>query len=140
MKPQRSTIAQKPSARRWVQIDASKDSLGRVATKIATILRGKHRRDFTPHIDGGDFVVAVNTGKLKLSGRKIDQKIYYRHSGYLGGLRKEKMKDVMQKDPSEVLRRAVLRMLDEVKFRKAMMARLKTAPGTEHRFQVDVTL
>ncbi len=130
MKSQKTTIA-KSVSRSWHQIDASSDSLGRVATKIATLLRGKHKRDFTPHMDGGDFVVATNVEKLKVTGRKLEQKKYYTHSGYLGGLRVKSMKDEMQARPEQVLKRAVMQMLDDVKFRKAMMARLKIVRGQE---------
>ena len=136
MKSQKTTRA-KITPRNWVQIDVSKQPMGRVATVIANLLRGKHKRDFTPNMDGGDYVVAVNTGKLKLTGRKIEQKIYYSHSGYLGGLRKMPLKNLIQKNPSDVLRRAVFSMLDEVKFRKAMIARLKLVKDETHNFKVD---
>ncbi|MCL5774579.1 MAG: 50S ribosomal protein L13 [Patescibacteria group bacterium] len=136
MKPQKSSRA-KITPRNWVQIDVSKQPMGRAASVIANLLRGKHKRDFTPNLDGGDYVVAVNTGKLKLSGRKVEQKVYYRHSGYLGGLRKTPLKNLIQKNPSDVLRRAVFSMLDDVKFRKAMIARLKLVKDETHNFKVD---
>jgi large subunit ribosomal protein L13 len=110
--------------------------MGRVATQIAIWLRGKHKRDYTPNMDMGDFVVAINTNHLKFSGRKTEQKVYFRHSGYLGGIKSEKLNVVLQKDPSEALRRAVFSMLDDVKFRKAMMARLKLVGNSEHNYQV----
>lgn len=133
MKSQKSSIAKKVN-RNWHQVDASKNSLGRVATEIANLLRGKIKRDFTPFVDMGDFVVAINVDKLKTTGRKLEQKKYYHHSGYLGGLRVKTMKDEMSARPEMVLRRAVFSMLDDVKFRKAMMARLKLVKGAEHNF------
>ncbi len=135
MKTQKLTIP-KTVTRAWHQIDASSQPLGRVATQIANFLRGKHKRDFTPHMDMGDFVVAINVDKLKLTGRKLDQGKYYTHSGYLGGLKTKALKDVMQDKPEEVLKKAVFSMLDEVKFRKTMMARLKTVKGTEHTYAI----
>lgn len=121
----------------WVEIDASSNSLGRVATQIANLLRGKHKRDFTPHMDLGDFVVAVNVDKLKLTGRKLEQKLYYTYSGYPGGLRTKQLKDVMAAHPEDVLRRAVFNMIDDFKLRKPMMRRLKFVIGTEHEFKID---
>lgn len=123
--------------RSWVEIDASSNSLGRVATQIANILRGKHKRDFTPHMDLGDFVVATNVDKLKLTGRKLEQKLYHTYSGYPGGLRTKQLKDVMAAHPEDVLRRAVFNMIDDFKLRKPMMRRLKFVKGTEHEFKID---
>ena len=139
MTSQKLTIP-KVVKRQWYQIDASKASMGRVATQIANLLRGKNKRDFTPHMDLGDFVVAVNTSNLKFTGRKLEQKKYYHHSGYLGGLKTETLKTVLQKDPSEALRRAVFSMIDDIKFRKKIMARLKLVSGKEHNFKIDKTL
>ena len=135
MKSQSITLPNKID-RKWHQVDVSTLPLGRAASQIAIFLRGKHKRNFTPHMDMGDFVVAINTEKLKFTGRKIQQKTYYRHSGYLGGIKSEGLKVVLQKNPSEVLRRAVFNMLDDVKFRKAMMARLKLVKGIEHNFKI----
>jgi large subunit ribosomal protein L13 len=136
MKSQKITLP-KAVTRTWHEIDASSQSLGRVATQIANLLRGKHKRDFTPHMDMGDFVVAVNVDKLKFTGRKIDQKMYYSHSGYLGGLKTKQLKHEIVERPEEVLKRAVFSMLDEVKFRKTMMSRLKTVSGNTHTYKVD---
>ncbi|HYF05627.1 MAG TPA: 50S ribosomal protein L13 [Patescibacteria group bacterium] len=133
MKTQKITHVNKVE-RTWHEIDASKETVGRVATRIASLLRGKGKRTFSPHMDMGDYVVALNVDKLKLSGRKLEQKQYFRHSGYLGGLKTEDLKTLMNKKPEEVLKRAVFSMLDEVKFRKAMMARLKLVKGSEHNF------
>jgi large subunit ribosomal protein L13 len=136
MKAQKTTHTYRPT-RTWHEIDASSKTLGRVATQIATWLRGKHKRTFSPHVDGGDYVVVTNVDKLKFSGRKIEQKMYYRHSGYLGGLKKSTLKVVNERRPEWVLRQAVRSMLDEVRFRKAMLARMKIVSGTEHTFPVD---
>lgn len=135
-KPQ-TALPAKNEARLWFEIDASKKPLGRVATQIATILRGKHKRNFRPNRDMGDFVVAVNIDRLKFTGRKVQQKKYYRHSGYLGGLKELSLKNVLQRNPGEALKKAVFSMLDEVKFRKQMMARLKIARGGEHGFSIN---
>ena len=129
------TLANKVQ-RKWHQIDVSKQSMGRAATEIANLLRGKHKRDFTPHVDMGDYVVAINVGNLKLTGRKIAQKVYYNHSGYLGGLRKTALKDLIQKNPEEVLKKAVFSMIDDLKFRKKIMARLKIVKDSKHDYKI----
>jgi large subunit ribosomal protein L13 len=139
MKSQSVTLP-KIITRSWYEIDASGNSMGRVAGEIAKILRGKHKRSFTPHMDMGDFVVAKNIDKLKFTGRKIEQKKYYRHSGYLGGLKTTTLKVELQKHPEQVLRRAVLNMLDDVKFRKTLISRLKLVKGPTHNYKIDKTL
>lgn len=136
MKTQKITIP-KNVTRVWHEIDASSMPMGRVATKIANLLRGKHKRDFTPHMDMGDFVVAVNVDKLKFTGRKIDQKKYYSHSGYLGGLKTKTLKDEIVRSPETVLRKAVYSMLDDIKFRKTLVSRLKMVKGPTHTFKID---
>lgn len=136
MKSQTLTLP-KTVKRLWHEVDASKKTMGRVATEIAVLLRGKHKRDFTPHMDMGDFVVAVNTNSLKFSGRKVEQKEFFHHSGYLGGLRTITLKNELEKHPEQVLRRAVYNMLDDVKFRKTLIARLKLVSGKEHNFKID---
>lgn len=126
--------------REWYQIDASGQPMGRVATRIANILRGKHKRAFTPHMDMGDFVVAINVDKLKFTGRKVEQKKFYSHSGYLGGLKTKLLKDEIVRSPEQVLQRAVFSMLDEVKFRKTMVSRLKLVKGNSHSYKIDKEL
>jgi len=106
------------------KIDATGKSVGRVATQIATLLRGKNKPEFTPHLDGGDIVYVENIDKVKFTGKKLDQKKYYQYSGYPGGMKEKKLGDVYDKDPGEVLRRAVREMLPAVKFRGQMMKRL----------------
>lgn len=139
MKTQKSTLPQTVS-RSWYEVDASGQSMGRVATRIADLLRGKHKRDFTPHMDMGDFVVATNVGKLKLTGRKVEQKVYYRHSGYLGGLKKKYLKDEIIRSPETVLRKAVFSMIDDIRFRKKLLTRLKLVKGSEHNYKIDKKL
>jgi len=136
MKSQSITLP-KIVTRKWHQVDVSKQTLGRTASEIANFLRGKHKRDFTPHMDMGDFVVAVNVDKLKFTGRKIDQKVYYRHSGYLGGIKQTALKDLLKRDPEEVLKKAVFSMIDDIKFRKKIMSRLKIVKGDKHNYSID---
>ncbi len=138
MKSQKITLPKVSEIKRqWIEVDATSQTMGRVAGKIANLLRGKHKRAFTPHMDMGDFVVATNVDKLKFTGRKLEQKKYYRHSGYLGGLKSTTLKTELQKHPEQVLKRAVYNMLDDLKFRKKLMARLKLVEGTQHSFKVD---
>lgn len=106
-------------------IDATNQSLGRLASKIAVLLRGKHKPNFTPHLDQGDKVKVLNVDKIKVTSKKLEQKVYYKYSGYPGGLKKRKMAEVFEKNPQEVLRRAVYNMLPKNKLRAKMMKRLK---------------
>jgi large subunit ribosomal protein L13 len=127
----------KTVARQWHEIDVSTAPMGRIATQIANLLRGKHKRDFTPYMDMGDFVVAVNVDKLRFTGRKIEQKKYYHHSGYLGGLKTKTLKDEIVRSPETVLRKAVFSMIDDIKFRKTLLSRLKVFKGTAHTYKID---
>ncbi len=111
--------------RKLHKIDATDKSVGRLATQIATILRGKNKPEYEPHIDGGDIVEVTGTNNLKFSGKKLEQKKYYRYSGYPGGLKETKMGDLFKKDPGEILRRAVREMLPANRLRKGMMKRLR---------------
>ncbi len=141
MKTQKITLPKVSEVTRtWYEIDASGQPMGRVATRIANVLRGKHKRNFTPHMDMGDFVVATNVDKLKFTGRKIEQKKYYSHSGYLGGLKTKTLKDEIVRRPEDVLRRAVFSMLDEIKFRKTLVSRLKLVKGDKHTYKIDKEL
>ncbi|HSX36209.1 MAG TPA: 50S ribosomal protein L13 [Patescibacteria group bacterium] len=121
--------------RKWYVIDASEASLGRVATKIATLLTGKGKPMFTHNIDTGDFVVVINSGNVKVTGSKMDTKMYYRHSGYPGGLTELTMREKMEKDPTAVLIQAVRGMLPVNKLRDARLERLKVYAGAEHNHQ-----
>lgn len=106
------------------EIDATDQAVGRVATQVALILRGKNKPTFTPHIDGGDFVTVTNASKVKFTGLKFVQKDYYHHTQYPGGLKRKPMAHVFEKDPTEVVRRAVYKMLPKNKHRTEMMKRL----------------
>lgn len=110
--------------RKLHKLDAEGQSLGRLSTQIANLLRGKLKPEFQAHLDLGDIVEVENIKKVKLTGKKMDQKTYYSHSGYSGGLKEKKMKDVWQNDPAEVLRRAVKEMLPKTRLRNDMMKRL----------------
>jgi len=106
-------------------IDATGKSLGRLATQIAVLLRGKHKRNFVPYLDMGDFVTVKNVKEMKITGKKIEQKKYYHHSGYLGGLKETPLKRVFQENPSLVLKKAVFGMLPKNKLRAEIIKRLK---------------
>jgi large subunit ribosomal protein L13 len=127
----------KPSdvTQRWYVVDAEGKTLGRLATQIADTLRGKHKPEYTPHIDTGDFVVVVNAEKIGVTGKKLDDKIYYRHSGYPGGLRQRTLREQLQRRPTEVLRAAVKGMLPRNKLARAQIRKLKIYTGPEHPHQ-----
>ena len=112
--------------RKTHHIDASGKVLGRLASQIAVLLRGKHRPDFLPNKDTGDFVVVKNAAQIKLTGKKMEKKIYYRHTGYLGGLKKIPLRKIYERDSREILRRAVSGMLPKNKLRSIQIKRLKT--------------
>ncbi|MDO4854310.1 MAG: 50S ribosomal protein L13 [Coriobacteriia bacterium] len=118
--------------REWVLIDAEDLVLGRVAVKAATILKGKHKPTYTPHVDTGDFVVIINADKIKLSGNKANSKEYYRHSGYPGGLKCETFREAMEKHPTRVIEHAVKGMLPKNTLGRAMFKKLKVYAGPEH--------
>lgn len=111
--------------RQTTEIDATDQAVGRLATQVAVLLRGKHKPDFVPHIDAGDFVHVINAGKVKFTGRKLVQKDYYHHTMYPGGLRRTPMKKIFDNNPTDVLRRAVYGMLPKNKLRDEMMKRLQ---------------
>jgi large subunit ribosomal protein L13 len=117
---------------RWHLIDADGQVLGRIATKAARILQGKHKASYTPFIDTGDHVVVVNASKVKLTGRKEDQKIYRQHSGYEGGLREERARVVRQRKPERLVEEAVHGMLPKTKMGEAMYRKLKVYAGPDH--------
>ncbi len=123
--------------RSWYEIDASKHTLGRLASRAATLLRGKHKAIFTPHMDLGDFVVIINAPKVKVTGRKLLQKTYFRFSGYPGGIRKEVLKNLLQKSPEKVIWHAVSRMLASNRLRTLILRRLKIVSTEKHKFQID---
>jgi large subunit ribosomal protein L13 len=116
----------------WYVIDAEGKVLGRLATEIARRLRGKHKPIYTPYVDTGDFVIVVNAGKVKLTGKKLTDKIYYRHSGYPGGLTETPAGKMLQEKPGEVLRLAVRGMLPKNSLGRAMLKKLKIYSGSDH--------
>lgn len=120
------------SDRRWHVIDADNAVLGRLATTAARLLQGKHRAAYTPFMDLGDHVVVINAAKVKLTGRKEEQKLYRRHSGYEGGLREERAKDVRQARPARIVEEAIRGMLPKTKLGDAMYRKLKVYEGAEH--------
>jgi large subunit ribosomal protein L13 len=117
----------------WWLIDATDIPLGRLATKLADILRGKDRPYYTPFMDSGDFVVVVNAKQVKLTGRKAETKMYYRHSGYLGNLKEIPFADMIERHPDRVIMLAVKRMLPKNKLNRQILKKLKVFPGTEHK-------
>lgn len=128
------TYSQKLSEvqRDWYVIDATGQTLGRLATQIATLLRGKHKPTFSPNIDGGDFVVVTNIEKIRVSGRKADQIIYYRHTGYPGGLKETPYKMMLQKRPEHILRHAVKGMIPKNRMGRRLMTKLRLYAGPSH--------
>ena len=118
--------------RDWFVLDANEQILGRLATRVATVLRGKHKASFTPHVDGGDFVIVVNARHVKLSGRKLDQKTYWRHSGYPGGIRSVTARRLLETHPERVLEYAVKGMLPKGPLGRKMIRKLKVYADGEH--------
>jgi large subunit ribosomal protein L13 len=118
--------------REWLLIDATDQVLGRVASVAAQILKGKHKPQYTPHVDTGDFVVVINADKIKVTGAKAADKIYYRHSGYVGGLKSETFTEAMEKHPERVIEHAVKGMLPKNTLGRAMGKKLKVYAGAEH--------
>jgi len=118
--------------REWFVVDASNLILGRLASQIAMRLRGKHKPEFAPHMDNGDFIVVVNADKVRFTGRKLDQKKYYNHSGYIGGMRETTLRVMMDRKPDQVILKAVRGMLPKNRLGRALLKKLKVYPGTEH--------
>lgn len=118
--------------RKWYVIDADGVVLGRLASQVALMLRGKHKPTFTPHVDTGDYIIVVNTDKIAMTGRKLDQKIYYHHSGYPGGLKETKYRDLLANKSEFVLKKAVRGMLPKGPLGNKMFKKLKVYAGAEH--------
>jgi large subunit ribosomal protein L13 len=118
--------------RDWLVVDASGQTLGRLATRIAAALRGKDKPQFTPHIDVGDFVIVVNAERISVTGNKRDEKLYYRHSGYPGGLRQRTLGEMLERRPEEVVRLAVKGMLPRTRLGRAQLRKLKVYAGPDH--------
>jgi large subunit ribosomal protein L13 len=121
--------------RKWYVVDAEGKHLGRLATELATLLRGKHKPQYTPHVDTGDFVVVVNAEKVVVTGRKAEQRVYRRHTGYPGGLRETPYEVMLQRKPTEVLRKAVYGMMPKTRLGRQQFKKLKLYAGPEHRHE-----
>jgi large subunit ribosomal protein L13 len=118
--------------RQWQLVDAEGQTLGRLATRIADTLRGKDKPQYTPHVDTGDFVVVVNAEKVAVTGKKLDDKVYHRHSGYPGGLRTRTLREQLERRPEEVIRKAVKGMLPRNRLSRAQLRKLKIYAGPDH--------
>lgn len=121
--------------RKWYVVDATGYTLGRLSSEIAKILRGKNKPTFTPHIDTGDYVIVVNAEKIKVTGKKLDQKIYYHHSEYVGGMRETTLREMLAKKPERVIELAVKGMLPKGPLGRQMYTKLHVYAGSEHRHQ-----
>ncbi|MCK4425735.1 MAG: 50S ribosomal protein L13 [Deltaproteobacteria bacterium] len=124
--------------RKWYVVDASDRVLGRLASQIATRLRGKHKPIFTPHLDTGDFIIVVNANKIRLTGEKLDKKLYYRHSGYLGNLKTVTARKLLETKPEKVIQLAVKRMLPKNRLGRSQLKKLKIYAGPQHPHQAQV--
>lgn len=129
------TLTPQTRQRSWHVVDAEGEILGRLATRIASVLRGKDKPEFTPHVDSGDFVVVVNADKIKTTGRKLDKKIYYRHTGYPGGLKETSLRTLLQHKPERAIYYAVKGMLPKNRLGRAQIKKLKVYAGPEHPHQ-----
>ena len=118
--------------RNWYLVDARNKTLGRLSTEIATRLRGKHKPIYTPHVDTGDYIVVVNASKIRVTGNKMTDKVYYRHTGYIGNLKSENLETMLEKYPEKVLMKSVRGMLPKSKLGRAMIKKLRVFAGPEH--------
>lgn len=132
------SLKAKEVERRWHVVDAEGRLLGRLASEVAQLLRGKHRPTFTPHMDNGDFVIIVNAAKIKVTGDKLRQKIYYRHSGYPGGLKETTLARMLETRPERVLQAAVKGMLPHNRLSRRILRHLKVYGGSEHPHEAQV--
>ena len=129
-----STFSAKPETvkRDWYIVDAAGKTLGRLATEIASRLRGKHKAEYTPHVDTGDYIIVINAEKVAVTGKKRTDKIYYRHTGYIGGLKEATFKEMIERHPEQVIEIAVKGMLPKGPLGRAMYRKLKVYAGSEH--------
>jgi large subunit ribosomal protein L13 len=125
--------------REWWVIDATNKTLGRMVTQVASLLMGKHKPIYAPHIDTGDYVVVINAAKVKVTGKKAEKKLYYRHSGYPGGLKSQNFEELLSKDPVRVIELAAKGMLPHNSLGRAMFKKLKVYPGNEHPHQAQIS-
>ena len=121
--------------RKWYVVDADGCTLGRLASGVASVLRGKNKPQFTPHVDTGDYVIIVNADKIKVTGKKLEQKIYYNHSDYVGGMRETTLKEMLEKKPEKVIELAVKGMLPKVPLGRSMYTKLFVYAGPEHKHE-----
>ena len=121
--------------RKWYVVDATGHTLGRLASEIASILRGKNKPTYTPHIDTGDYVIVVNADKIQVTGKKLDQKVYYNHSDYVGGMKEQTLKEKMAKKPEDVIYLAVKGMLPKGSLGREMITKLHVYAGADHKHQ-----
>lgn len=121
--------------RKWYVVDAEGKNLGRLASEIAKVLRGKNKPEFTPHIDTGDNVIVINAEKIKVTGKKLDQKVYYHHSDYVGGMKETTLREMMAKKPEQVIELAVKGMLPKGPLGRTMIKKLHVYAGAEHAHQ-----
>ena len=121
--------------RKWYVVDAEGQTLGRLAAEVAKVLRGKNKPEFTPHIDTGDNVIVINAEKIKVTGKKLDQKVYYHHSDYVGGMKETTLREMMAKKPEQVIELAVKGMLPKGPLRRTMIKKLHVYAGAEHAHQ-----
>jgi large subunit ribosomal protein L13 len=128
-------VKQSDIQREWFVVDATGKTLGRLASKIARILKGKHKPVYSPHLDTGDFVIVVNADKVQVTGRKMDQKMYYRHSGYVGGLKEVTLREQLQRHPTYAVKLAVRGMMPHNRLGRKMLKKLKVYAGPEHPHQ-----
>jgi large subunit ribosomal protein L13 len=133
----RKTLSAKPNEieRTWYVVDAEGKTLGRLSTEIARILRGKHKPIYTPHVDTGDYVIVINADKVRVTGKRLDQKIYYRHSGYMGGLKAIPLRRMLETHPERVIELAVKGMLPKNRLGRQMYKKLKVYASPEHPHQ-----
>ena len=118
--------------RKWYVVDAEGKTLGRLASEVAKVLRGKNKPEYTPHVDTGDYVIVVNAEKIHVTGKKLDQKVYYHHSGYTGGLKETSYRHLMEEKPEFAVKRAIIGMLPKGPLGRKMAKKLKVYTGTEH--------
>ena len=130
----RKTISAKPNEveRTWYVVDAEGKTLGRLSTEIARILRGKHKPSYTPHVDTGDYVIVINADKVRVTGKRLDQKMYYRHSGYMGGLKTVSLRRMLETHPERVIEHAVKGMLPKNRLGRQMYKKLKVYASPDH--------
>jgi len=133
----RKTLSAKPNEveRTWYVVDAEGKTLGRLSTEIARILRGKHKPSFTPHVDTGDYVIVINADKVRVTGKRLDQKMYYRHSGYMGGLKTVPLRRMLETHPERVIEHAVKGMLPKNRLGRQMYKKLKVYASPDHPHQ-----